>query len=186
MIRWNSFPGGVAFAAVAALGWMPWLLVAGPLLGLAGARVVYLIAVAAFYVAGLSSRRTRRLTAALGAVAAGVALAFIARSTNEVVLGLAGVIGIVRSGFLHRRAPAQAVALEVCLLGGGLVLARFLAGIAPPATAFAVWGFLLVQSFFFLGGGDRAGRVRASHVDPFEEAFRRATQLLGEKPRGLA
>jgi hypothetical protein len=157
---------------------MPWLLVVGPLLGLGGARIVYLVAVAALYAAGLSSRRPRRLAAALATVAAGIILALVARSASEVVLGLAAVIGIVRSAFLYPSAPARAVATEVCLLGGGLVLARFLAGIAPPSTAFALWGFLLVQSFFFLGRGDAATRLPVRHVDPFDEALRRVTVLL--------
>ena len=170
--------GGVVFAAVAALGWMPWLVVVGPFLGLGGARIAYLVGVAALYVAGLSPRPTRRIVAALTTVGAGIVLALVARSMSELVLGLAAVIGLARSAFLYPAAAPRAVLRELCLLGGGLVFARFLAGFAPPATAFALWGFLLVQSFFFLVDVDRAGRARAPHVDPFEEACRRATALL--------
>jgi hypothetical protein len=68
--------------------------------------------------------------------------------------------------------------MEVALLVPGLLFARFLTGRALLSTAFAVWGFLLVQSFFFLVAGANAAAHRERRTDPFEEAYRRAVILL--------
>jgi hypothetical protein len=88
------------------------------------------------------------------------------------------ILGVARSGFLYRAAPARAVALEVGLLVGGLVFARFLSATALFPTALAFWGFLLVQSLFFLVAGVRARPPGSRGADPFEEAYQRATVLL--------
>ena len=48
--------------------------------------------------------------------------------------------------------PGRAVVLEAILLVGGLLFARFLAT-GALATAVGVWGFLLVQSCWFLVAG---------------------------------
>jgi hypothetical protein len=70
------------------------------------------------------------------------------------------------------------VATEAALLAGGLWFARFLGvGKAQP-TAFALWGFFLVQSCFFLVGGIELRRMDGRHPDPFEEAVARATEVM--------
>jgi hypothetical protein len=107
-------------------------------------------------------------------------LAFVARGAPELCVALAVVLGIARSGFLNRAAPARAVATEVVLLVGGLVFARFLAG-GATGTALALWGFLLVQSCFFLVGGVEPRPADGRHPDPFEDACARATEVL-ERP----
>ena len=178
MMRWNTFARSAVFAAVAAGAWLAWVVVAAPIAGVWNARVLYLIGVTAVYLAGLTPHGTRRLAIALLTVLAGAALAVMAHTIAELALGLAAIIGIARSGFFYRSAPARAVAIEGCLLISGLLFARFLAGVALPATALALWGFFLVQSLFFLVGGVRARSARGSHPDPFEEAQRRALALL--------
>jgi hypothetical protein len=70
------------------------------------------------------------------------------------------------------------VVLEVGLVGGGLLLARFLAGPSLVAIMLAVWGFLLVQSFFFLVPGAREGARGTPQRDPFDAAHERARALL--------
>jgi hypothetical protein len=67
---------------------------------------------------------------------------------------------------------------ETCLLAGGLGLARFLAGPDTLQVAFAIWGFFLVQSFFFLLGGVAERAERPSGLDPFEVARARAVALM--------
>jgi hypothetical protein len=86
-----------------------------------------------------------------------------------------------RSGFLHRTAPARAVAVEAGLLVGGLLFARFLAA-GSLATTLAVWGFFLVQGCWFLVGGI-VTRDDGRNPDPFEDACARATEVL-ERPVG--
>jgi len=180
MMRIDSFARSAAFAAVAALGWMPWLIATGPLIGSPAARAIYLVGVTALYAGGLAKSPPRRAMVALVAALAGGVLAIIARGTPELCLALAAVLGVARSGFLHRAAPPRAVAIEAGLLVGGLLFARFLA-VGPLATALALWGFLLVQSCFFLVGGIGPRAADGRHPDPFEDACARATEVL-ERP----
>jgi hypothetical protein len=124
-------------------------------------------ALAAGYAAGRrrSSSRDRYL---LAAVAGGGA---------ELRARARGRLGTARGAF-HRAGPARAVAIEGVLLVGGLAFARFLATGSGQPTAFALWGFFLVQSWFFLVGGIEVRRADGRHPDAFEEAFARATEVI--------
>jgi len=180
MTRLDSFGRSAAFAAVAALVWMPWAMLTAPFLGVPAARALYLVAVAALYCGGLAKSPPRRASTTLLVSVVGCLLALVASGTPELCVALAATLGVVRSGLVHRTAPARAVALEAALLLGGLLFARFLAA-GPLATAFGVWGFLLVQSCFFLVGGVTARADDGRHPDAFEEACARATEVL-ERP----
>ena len=175
-MSWNTFGRSALFAALAAAGWLPWVVVGGPIVGVWNARALYLVATTALYVGGLS----RRVEGKVGVIAcvalAGGVVAVFARDTAELGLGLAAILGIARGGYLYRSAPARAAVIEVVLLVGGLCFARFLATTSPFSTAIALWGFLLVQSVFFLirGAEPRVDR----RTDPFEEAYRGAMGLL--------
>ena len=59
MMRWDSFGRSAAFAACAALGWMPWIVIGGP-------RALYLVGVTSMYVAGLGGPIPAMLTAVAG------------------------------------------------------------------------------------------------------------------------
>jgi hypothetical protein len=170
MIRWNSFGRSAAFAACAALGWMPWVVLGGP-------RALYLVGVTAAYVAGLGGPIARRIPAAMLTAVAGVAL-LVAGDAAVLCVGLAVALAVARSAFLYRAAPARAVVLETALAGGGLLFARFLGARSPLGMALAVWGFLLVQSFFFLLAGVRVREPATGHPDPFEAALARAMEVL--------
>lgn len=180
-----AFARSVWFAAGAGAGWPPWVLGAEAVLGRQSALALYLTAVSAAYAgAVLAPARgggdppmTPAWVAALLAVAAAAAVAGIARTPAELAIGMAAALGLARS-ILYRVAPARRVATELMLLGGGLLFARFLIGPSLLSSAVAIWGFLLVQSLFFLLPGicphprpDVAG-------DAFEEAHRRALALL--------
>jgi hypothetical protein len=178
MMRCNSFARSALFGAVAAAAWLPWVLVVAPLLGVWNARALYLVGVTAVYAAGLSPQGKRPLPVALATFPVAAVVALVAHTTAELAIGLATILGVARSGFFYRAAPARAVATEVTLLLGGLVFARFLAGVSLTATALALWGFFLVQSLFFLVAGVRARTRSGAHPDPFEEAHRRALALL--------
>jgi hypothetical protein len=174
----NTFLRSALFGLVAAAGWVPWLVVTGPLAGVWHARALYLIAATVAYAAMLSPRRSERVRIALAAGVIAVTLALVARSTAELSIGLALILGVARSAFLYRTTPARAVVLEAALLAGGLEFARFLVGPSLGSTGLAIWGFLLVQSLFFLAPRSSAELVTRCAADPFEEAHRRASALL--------
>jgi hypothetical protein len=177
-MRSNRFAHSVVFAAAAAAGWFPWALVVGPVAGVWTARTLYLVGTTVLYVAGLCPARGRRLPAAVavGLIATGFALA--ARTTTELSIGLAVVLGIARSVFFYRTTAARAVRTEAALLVTGLLFARFLAGASLLSTALAMWGFLLVQSLFFLVGKVWPRAVTEGHPDPFDAAYHHALALL--------
>ena len=182
MIRIDSFGRSAAFAAVAALVWMPWVMLVGLFLGVPAARVLYRVAVAALYCGGLAKSPPRRMSTTVLVAIVGCLLALVARGTPELCLALAAVLGVVRSGLLHRPTPGRAVVVEAILLVGGLLFARFVAT-GALATALGVWGFLLVQSCSFLVGGRAAPAEDGRHPDPFEAACARAAEVL-ERPVG--
>jgi hypothetical protein len=181
MIRWNSFGRSAAFAAVAALGWIPWLVLVGPVVGASGARSIYLIGLTSLYVGGLDGRRARGLSAAIVTAIAGGAIAVAGRDAAALCIGLAVVLAVARSVFLHHAAPARAVVIEAGLSGGGLVFARLLGTRSLLGAALPIWGFFLVQSCFFLIGGIRERAEDGRHPDPFEAACARAMEVL-ERP----
>src|SRR5258706_158722 len=125
----------------------------------------------------LAARAESRAVAGVLVFAAASAAAFVAQTASELAVGLAIIVGVARV-VLHPAAPARTIVREAVLLVTGLLFARLLAGPSLASIALAVWVFLLVQSFFFLGGGRRA--VSRAQGDAFEEARRRALALLEE------
>ena len=177
-MRWNGFGRSLLFAALAAAAFPIFALVANPLLGWAPALSLYLVGIAAVYAAGLAPRRSRAALAAGIASALGVGVLLLAPSVGTVAAGAALIVGVCRSGILYRSRRARALVMETCLLAGGLALARFLAGPDTAQMAFAIWGFFLVQSFFFLLGGVTARTETTAGLDPFEVARSRALALM--------
>jgi len=177
-MRWNSFGRSVAFAAVGAAGVIPWVVLARPLVGADAALAGYLVLVTAGYLAGLAPQRGQSVAAFVVAALVGCGLAAVARSWTELTLGLAAVLATGRSGFLYRAPVARAAVIEAIVVGTGLLFARFLAGPSPRALMLALWGFLLVQSVFFLVGGMRIRAASGARRDPFAEAYGRAVALL--------
>ena len=178
MIRWNTFGRSALFAAVAAAGWIAWAVVTVPLFGSWTARTMALVGTTALYVAGLSRQGTRRVVAGVAAGLVGTGLAVLAHTTAELAIGLCAVLGVARSGMFYRATCARAATTEAALLIGGLLFARFLAGGSLLSTASALWGFLLVQSTFFLFVGVQVQMRTDRHPDAFDEAHKRAITLL--------
>ena len=177
MTRWNGFSRTVLFAALAAAGVTPWLVLAGPILGGSRSLAIYLVAAAALYLGGLAGGLRRRVATVAAAAVVGCGIALLSRSITEEVLGLAFLVATARSAFLYRAPVSRAVVTELALTGTGLLFARFLSGPSLAGTILPIWGFFLVQGFYFLIGGIERRR-EAGHPDPFEEACRRATALL--------
>lgn len=179
-MRWNGFGRSIAFAALAAAAWPAFALVLAPIVGGRAAATCYGVAIAALYVFGIAPSRGRGVVAAVTATAIALLFAALGREPGAAALGAATAIGVARSGVLYRSRGARAVALEVALLGGGLVLARWLGAPGLVGTALALWSFFLVQSAFFLVGGIRVAVPHPAGGDRFDAARRRALALLEE------
>ena len=174
----NGFTRSVTFAAVAAIAVLPWLAVARAVTGPDTALATYLVAANAAYIAVIAPSGRRRLTVFALAAVIGCLLAIASRSWGELALGLAIVLAVARSGFLYRLAPIRGAAVELVLAGGGLLFARFLAVPSLRGLVLALWGYLLVQSVYFLVGGLRARLSAGERRDPFAHAYARALELL--------
>lgn len=181
-MHWHGFGRSLVFAAVAATATAAWLLVGAPVLGGRRALALWLVGLLVAYLAGLVPARRRALPVATLAGLAGLGLLALAPSMSALVLGLAALLGVARSVFLCPRRPARAVAAELLLLGGGLVFARALGGPSLHGVLLAVWGFLLVQSCFFLVAGERVRPPRGTERDPFAGAHARLVALLERDP----
>src|SRR5262245_33614164 len=105
MIRCTTFASSLLFGAVAAAAWLPWTLLASPIVGSHTALELYLIGVTVLYVAALSAPGMRAFSAAAISALAAATAALMARSSTELAIGLAAILGIARSGFLYRTAP---------------------------------------------------------------------------------
>lgn len=177
-MRCNNFSRSVLFAALAAGGVLPWLMLARPIFGAEQALVFYLVGVVSAYLGGVAPRRGRRVAVFVAAACAAVGVALAARTTTELVLGLGALLAIGRSAFLYQPTAVRAAITEAVLVGGGLIFARFLIGHSLVALVLALWGFFLVQSLYFLVGGVRPRAGAGRHPDPFQDAYGRAMALL--------
>lgn len=181
-----SFAHSLRVAFVCAVACGLWLALAQPLVGRTLALQSGLAAAAAAYLIGIAPRRVRGTTAAALLLAssavlilAGVRIAFFASA-------LAVTLGVLRSTWLWRvpRGDAAAFArrfmLELALVAGGLAFAAELGHTGVFREALALWGFLLVQSVFFVldGGAAAAASAEEVFVDPFEVSCRRLRAVL--------
>ena len=181
-MRANGFGHGVAFAAAAAAGSAAWLLCTAPFLIGRRAFALWLVGLTAVYVGGLAERVRGSVGATLATLAVGLALLTVVPGNRELVFALAPVIGVARSVFLFRAAPARAVVVEGLLLVGSLGFAAALGGPSLRGIVLGTWGFFLAQSFFFLIPGART-RAAAGPTDPFAAAHARALALLERRGR---
>jgi hypothetical protein len=176
----------LAFAVVAGLAAPLFVACVRPFVGSASALSLYALSVAAVYVFGLAARPSLGFGAALGLALPASALWLFGGSPAEVAFLCAGLMGVMRSGWLRRDRRrgagfARAFAIEVVLLGVGLWLAAWAGQGSISPVAMGVWSFFLVQSAFCLIGGPSAVEARTAplaDVDPFEAAIRRAQSLL--------
>ena len=114
------------------------------------------------------------------------------RCKIELLLVTCLLIGVFRSGLLQTGSPGSASSfarrftLELMFIGSGLALAHYLGGASIYPEAFAMWGFYLAQSGFFLLGGeaehDRVRQPPKSRPDGFAAAMKRAREALGTSP----
>jgi hypothetical protein len=168
-MRCNTFGRSLLFAALAAAGLLALEVLLVPLY-FPAVLACYMAAVAAAYVAAIAPHRASGLAAGALAALLGVVLLLLPLDIWQTALAAALVVAVCRSAILYRAQPLRALLLELALLAGGLGLARFLAAGGPGSLALGLWGYLLVQSLFFLAGGVTVRFGSDARVDPFERA----------------
>jgi hypothetical protein len=195
MLRWDSFGRSLAFAAFAAAGLPVAVTFGGFVFGAETAARLYLIGAASVYAIGLGADRSRRVAALAFAALAGTILALLPLDLRDTAIGAAGIVafarGVLREGGLGRVSRSEAkpsevhwtraLTLEAAFGAAGLAAAGWFARGGLLATCLALWGYFLVQSGFFLIGGD-AARAGELARDPFERARARLQRLLEDDP----
>jgi hypothetical protein len=177
MMRWNGFGRSLVFAAAAAAALLLLLPLLAGVFGASGALRLFVVGVVPVYLAGLGPSWRRGVAAALMASAFGAPLLLLPLGVPATAAGAAVILAFCRSGLLYRQAPLRAFVAEAVLLAGGLALADFLAVGGIASCALAAWGYLLVQSVFFLIGGVSARR-EPGPTDPFDRARAELLALL--------
>ena len=175
----SAFGGTLVFGALAAAILPVTVLAASPFLGVSRALMLHAILATVGYAMVLTSGARRRLAVGAVSLAGGLVLAGLSRSPGELLVLLSLGLGLLRSGWLFRRRTLRAVAIESLVLVGSVAVARFLAAPGLLGSALAVWGWFVVQSFYFLIGGIETRRPKLREGDPFDEAQRELEELLG-------
>ena len=178
-MRCNTFGRSLVFAALAAAGMLALEVVLAPF-HFHSIPACYTVAVVVAYVAAIAPQRTTGLAAGALAALLGLALLLLPLDLGQTALGAALVVAVCRSAVLYRARPLRALLLELVLLAGGLGLARSLADGGAASLALGLWGYLLVQSLFFLAGGVTARSDCEAQIDPFERARAGLLALLDE------
>jgi len=106
---------------------------------------------------------------------------FLVQSVGAFFFLAMAVISWVRSGLCYpeRRGVRFVIELLLCLAGGALI-AVFTPGSAL-AWVLGIWLFFLLQALYFSildGDGPALHRPNVQAADPFEQAFRRAEDIL--------
>jgi hypothetical protein len=177
----HGFLPSALFAALAAIAYPVWSVLTDSILGAGLAISLYLVAGTTLYVGGCSPRWTRGLAAGTVAGFLGMLLLIVATRPGEVAIGCALILGVCRSTIVGRSRPTRGLAVEAVLLVGGLLFARFLMFTGPFGAALSIWGFLLVQSLFFLIRGSEERRPETPDLDPFEQSRTRALALIDDE-----
>ncbi len=189
---WNRFGRSLLFAVLVAGVYPIYLSFAGILVGHKLAFAAYLLASAAIYLLGIARQPTSGIGAALVTTLVGALFLLYGASGVELSLVTCLLIGVFRSGLLQpgsRRGASgftRQFTRELVFIGGGLALASYMARSAAYPEAFAMWGFYLVQSGFFLLGGeaarDRVQQATTAGPDAFARAVKRAREVLAANP----
>lgn len=185
----GSFSRSLRFALLCAASCGLWVAFAAPVVGRTLAVESAFSLAAAAYLVGIAPRRATGMTAGTLLLAASALLMLAGVRASTFASALAVAIGVLRSAWLWPVSRGDAAAFarrflaELALVGGGLAFAVKLgqAGVFPEALA--LWGFLLVQSAFFVLEGAAAPAVRAEPIaiDPFEGSCRRLRAVLEER-----
>jgi len=89
-----------------------------------------------------------------------------------------GILSWIRSGICFRRPLPKMLGIELVVSLGGGALVAYLEPYSPATWAIGVWMFFLIQSLYFIVVRDTGDEEEDVSLDPFEQAKRRAEEIL--------
>lgn len=175
----HGFLGTLAFGAAAAMSLVFFQVVASPAIDAQLLAALHGTLCLVVYCAWLADSARGAVCNGLLALAGAILSFALAQGAEAGWLGLAIVLGVLRSGRRIAAGSTRAIVVEAGLLLAGFAMALWLSGGGALGSAFGLWGFALVQSLYFLVPGI-APRIRSGDCvrDPFEEARDRLSRLL--------
>jgi hypothetical protein len=93
-----------------------------------------------------------------------------------------GILSWIRSGICFQKSLPKMLAVELVVSLGGGALVAYLEPYSPGTWAMGVWMFFLIQSLYFIVVRDTVDEEAQVSLDPFEEARRRAEEILLAQP----
>lgn len=174
----DRFLVSLALGGFLALSSLPWLIVVGPVLGYAYGLSLFAVPALWIYLTWTAPPRGRGWIVATITSTGLVGIHLLTLDATLTLYAIPVVLGSARSiGLYGQTSAARALTVEAMLAAASLTVARVLFTGSLLSSAMAVWGFLLVQSLFFLirNTGDKKTKTAE---DPFETAYQRADSLL--------
>ena len=89
-----------------------------------------------------------------------------------------GILSWIRSGICFQQPLIKGLGTELLMSLGGGALISYFAPYSPATWAMGVWMFFLIQSLYFVVVRDGEVEKEGLSLDPFEEARRRAEEIL--------
>lgn len=155
-----------------------------PLLGAGNVLALHLVGSAVVYAALIGSNSRAAIRNACVATIGAAAVLLLARvgsaGLGEVAVGLTLVVALVRSGLDPSARGPRSLVAEMLLGTAALAFAAWLAGPTWLGSAAALWGFVLVQSLYFLIPIGRRPDLGTVGGDPFDRARERLVAMLEE------
>jgi hypothetical protein len=174
----------LVFGAAASIGLVFMMHVFAPALGSWNVLAFYLAGCTVAYAASIGRVPRTSIRNATVASIGSLAVLLLARGPHvgmgEVAIGLTCVLALVRSGLDPGARRARSIVVEAVLGGTSLAFADWLATPGWVGSAVALWGYVLVQSLYFLIPRSRASTRRESEGDPFDRARDRLLAMLEE------
>lgn len=103
---------------------------------------------------------------------------WVKRDWQAMMIGLA-VLAWIRSGLAFKDIGIRKIAAEITTAAGCGVFFAYFEPAGGLAWSISIWAFFLIQSIYFLTTG-LVNRPVEKHIDRFEQARRRAEQILAE------
>ncbi|MBJ21254.1 MAG: hypothetical protein GY910_02675 [bacterium] len=151
-----------------------------PFVGSANALALHLaICVVAYGVSIGRNPRMRLRNGLVGSIAS-VAVLSLARSIDGIAIGLTIVLALVRTGLDGEARTGRTLFFETILGCGALAFSSVLAAPGGLGNSVALWGFMLVQSLYFLLPLARHRKASLAEGDPFDRARGHLLALLDE------
>ena len=174
----------LVFGAAVSIGLVFMLHVFAPSIGSWNVLAFHLAACTVAYAALIGRVPRTSLRNAMVASIGSAAVLVLARGAHvgmgEVAIGLTCVVALVRSGLASESRRVRSLVVEAVLGGTSLVFAAWLATPGWLGSAAALWGYVLVQSLYFLIPRSRESSRGETEGDPFDRARDRLLAMLEE------